>query len=156
MHLPTGIQMWTEPEPEGSLTSISGDDSSSDTGKCSRVDRKYKRREKNRAAAQKSRKKQTERADALHQELQSLERSNTAYEKEIAFLRLEIERYDSALKQHEPHCCIFTFSSPKTLLSAPSPAPAPTPSPAAAPPTGFALPDLLDSAEWPQLWDTVW
>uniref|UniRef100_A0A0E9XNP7 Uncharacterized protein n=1 Tax=Anguilla anguilla TaxID=7936 RepID=A0A0E9XNP7_ANGAN len=75
MHLPTGIQMWTEPEPEGSLTSISGDDSSSDTGKCSRVDRKYKRREKNRAAA---------------------------------------------------------------------------------PPTGFALPDLLDSAEWPQLWDTVW
>ncbi|KAJ8281632.1 hypothetical protein COCON_G00041510 [Conger conger] len=168
MHLLTGIRVLMETKPGGSLTSISGDDSASDTGKCLRTDRTCKRKEKNRVAAQKSRKKQTERADVLHQELQALEQSNVAYEKEIAMLRLEIEQYSSALKRHEPQCNLLIFSAPETLLGAPAPAPVPAPAPApapapvpiltpaATPPTELSLPDLLTSleTEWPQYWDS--
>uniref|UniRef100_A0AAY4A233 BZIP domain-containing protein n=1 Tax=Denticeps clupeoides TaxID=299321 RepID=A0AAY4A233_9TELE len=64
-------------------------------------------KEKNRDAARKSRRKQTERADLLHEELQFLERSNAALEAEIASLRTESQRYTAALQDHEPRCTRF-------------------------------------------------
>ncbi|XP_029943548.1 proline-rich protein 36 [Salarias fasciatus] len=80
--------------------------------------RGLKRREKNRNAARKSRKKQTERADELHEELQSLERSNSALQREIATLTKELHVYEAALKRHEPHCRLKT--SPPSSLTHPS------------------------------------
>ncbi|XP_008285082.1 putative protein TPRXL [Stegastes partitus] len=70
-----------------------------------------KRREKNRDAARKSRKKQTERADELHEELQELERSNAAFKKEIAALRKELHLYQTSLERHEPHCRLGASSA---------------------------------------------
>ncbi|XP_008434141.1 putative protein TPRXL [Poecilia reticulata] len=63
-----------------------------------------KRREKNRDAARKSRRKQTERADELHEELQSIEQSNSALQKEIAKLKKDLRLYETALERHKPHC----------------------------------------------------
>ncbi|XP_061143034.1 fos-related antigen 1-like isoform X2 [Syngnathus typhle] len=65
-----------------------------------------KRRLKNRDAARKSRQKQTERADELHQELLTLEASNSALEKEIKALKKEIRHYNSALERHRPFCVL--------------------------------------------------
>uniref|UniRef100_A0A8D3B5J8 Basic leucine zipper ATF-like transcription factor 2 n=1 Tax=Scophthalmus maximus TaxID=52904 RepID=A0A8D3B5J8_SCOMX len=62
------------------------------------------RRAKNRDAARKTRHKQTERADELHEELQQLEWSNSALQKEIAALKKDLHRYTKALAHHEPHC----------------------------------------------------
>uniref|UniRef100_A0A7N6FBZ8 BZIP domain-containing protein n=1 Tax=Anabas testudineus TaxID=64144 RepID=A0A7N6FBZ8_ANATE len=70
-----------------------------------------KRREKNRDAARKSRRKQTERADELHEELQSIERSNSALQKEIATLNKQLHHYTMALKRHEPYCCLRESAS---------------------------------------------
>uniref|UniRef100_A0A672JPE5 BZIP domain-containing protein n=1 Tax=Salarias fasciatus TaxID=181472 RepID=A0A672JPE5_SALFA len=78
--------------------------------------RGLKRREKNRNAARKSRKKQTERADELHEELQSLERSNSALQREIATLTKELHVYEAALKRHEPHCRLKTSPPSSTAL----------------------------------------
>ncbi|XP_028329671.1 proto-oncogene c-Fos isoform X2 [Gouania willdenowi] len=64
------------------------------------------RRDKNRDAARKSRRKQTERADELHEELQTLERSNSTLQNEIAELKREMEKYERILKDHEPNCCL--------------------------------------------------
>ncbi|KAM9424513.1 uncharacterized protein batf2 [Pholidichthys leucotaenia] len=84
-----------------------------------------KRREKNRNAAMKSRKKQTERADGLHKELQSLEQSNTALQKEISSLKKELAMYQMTLKQHEPYCHLSSSTTPSpsssTSLAVPSP-----------------------------------
>uniref|UniRef100_A0A3B4GMZ1 Si:dkey-23i12.7 n=1 Tax=Pundamilia nyererei TaxID=303518 RepID=A0A3B4GMZ1_9CICH len=60
-----------------------------------------KRREKNRDAARKSRRKQTERADELHE---SLEHSNSALHKEIAALKKELHLLTMSLERHEPYC----------------------------------------------------
>uniref|UniRef100_A0A3P9Q7S5 Basic leucine zipper ATF-like transcription factor 2 n=1 Tax=Poecilia reticulata TaxID=8081 RepID=A0A3P9Q7S5_POERE len=60
-----------------------------------------KRREKNRDAARKSRRKQTERADELHE---SIEQSNSALQKEIAKLKKDLRLYETALERHKPHC----------------------------------------------------
>uniref|UniRef100_A0A3Q2X7J3 Basic leucine zipper ATF-like transcription factor 2 n=1 Tax=Haplochromis burtoni TaxID=8153 RepID=A0A3Q2X7J3_HAPBU len=60
-----------------------------------------KRREKNRDAARKSRRKQTERADELHE---SLEHSNSALHKEIAALKKELHLLTTSLERHEPYC----------------------------------------------------
>ncbi|KAM4537165.1 uncharacterized protein batf2 [Odontesthes bonariensis] len=77
-----------------------------------------KRREKNRDAARKSRQKQTERADELHEELQSLEQSNLAIQKEIAALKKELHLYEKALERHKPYCCLrVSTSSSSTRLS---------------------------------------
>ncbi|XP_061664234.1 fos-related antigen 1-like [Syngnathoides biaculeatus] len=65
-----------------------------------------KRRLKNRDAARKSRKKQTQKADELHQELLSLEGSNAALEKEIKALKKEARRYTAALENHRPFCVL--------------------------------------------------
>ncbi|XP_077598359.1 uncharacterized protein batf2 [Stigmatopora nigra] len=65
-----------------------------------------RRRQKNRAAARKSRKKQTQKADQLHQELVNLEKSNSALEKEIRQLKKKLRSYTFILENHEPHCLL--------------------------------------------------
>ncbi|XP_034532620.1 basic leucine zipper transcriptional factor ATF-like 2 isoform X3 [Notolabrus celidotus] len=87
-----------------------------------------KRQEKNRNAARKSRKKQTERADDLHEELQNLERSNSAFQKEIASLKKDLHFYTTALERHQPHCTLkASKSSSTTHLSVPPSAEFPSP-----------------------------
>uniref|UniRef100_UPI0037E7E362 basic leucine zipper transcriptional factor ATF-like 2 n=1 Tax=Semicossyphus pulcher TaxID=241346 RepID=UPI0037E7E362 len=80
-----------------------------------------KRQEKNRNAARKSRKKQTERADELHEELQSLEQSNSALKKEIASLRKDLHLYTTALESHEPICRLKASASNSTTFLSVSP-----------------------------------
>lgn len=46
------------------------------------------------------------------QELQTLERSNTALVKEISELEKELEQYTTALKEHEPHCTLSCWAGP--------------------------------------------
>ncbi|KAK5848520.1 hypothetical protein PBY51_006127 [Eleginops maclovinus] len=75
--------------------------------------------EKNRDAARKSRKKQTERADELHEELQSLERSNSALKKEIAALNKDFNLYTKALECHKPCFIKDSLSGSTTDLSVP-------------------------------------
>ncbi|XP_068612092.1 uncharacterized protein batf2 [Brachionichthys hirsutus] len=63
----------------------------------------------NRDSARKSRRKQTERADELHEELQHLEQSNSALQKEIGSLRTRLRLYTMVLQCHkqdtQPSCC---------------------------------------------------
>ncbi|KAI3376530.1 hypothetical protein L3Q82_016979 [Scortum barcoo] len=96
-----------------------------------------KRQEKNRDAARKSRRKQTERADELHEELQRLERSNSALEKEIASLKKDLHLYTTALERHKPFCCLkasaSSTSSATRLLVSPSAERRTGPSPRRAP-----------------------
>ncbi|XP_077400888.1 uncharacterized protein batf2 [Vanacampus margaritifer] len=124
--------------------------------KCARLEdreapgdkRSTKRRLKNRDAARKSRKKNTERADELHQELLSLEASNSALEKEIAALKKEVRRYTAALERHRPFCVLRRSSRVDVLepsTSAPSKAevvenPRPLPS------SGYVSPRLFSLA----------
>ncbi|KAI2662764.1 Basic leucine zipper transcriptional factor ATF-like 3 [Labeo rohita] len=131
---------------------------------------RHHRREKNRDAARKSRKKQTERADILHEELQALEQSNAAFIKEIAELKKELQLYTTALEQHIPHCtkmCPFepsvstpggpstatpstsdiTFNSDPNLLSDLTFL-------ADTNPANLSLTDLLDSSDWCP-WDSL-
>ncbi|KAG7243270.1 hypothetical protein INR49_011717 [Caranx melampygus] len=80
-----------------------------------------RRREKNRDAARRTRRKQTERADQLHEELQGLERTNSALQKEITGLKKELHHYTTALAHHEPYCrhrASDSISSSTSRLSA--------------------------------------
>ncbi|XP_021470274.2 basic leucine zipper transcriptional factor ATF-like 2 [Oncorhynchus mykiss] len=142
------VASFVDSRSEGSGTSFSGEDcpspSESERGgqKGVRVDRRGKRRVKNRDAARKSRKKQTERADILHQDLQTLESSNSALEKEIAGLRREFRLYTATLEQHESACTLRPSSIPANIPccqilspSASSIAPVTTPAPAVSPQT---------------------
>ncbi|XP_056224490.1 uncharacterized protein batf2 [Seriola aureovittata] len=76
-----------------------------------------KRREKNRDAARKTRRKQTERADQLHEELQSLERTNSTLQKEITVLKKDLHRYMTALAHHEPYCRLRASGSSSSSTS---------------------------------------
>ncbi|KAJ1157467.1 hypothetical protein NDU88_010179 [Pleurodeles waltl] len=67
-------------------------------------DRKVRRREKNRVAAQRSRKKQTQKADSLHKEYECLEQENGCLKKEVAKLAEEVKRLSGVLKAHEQIC----------------------------------------------------
>uniref|UniRef100_A0A8C5MJI5 Basic leucine zipper transcriptional factor ATF-like n=1 Tax=Leptobrachium leishanense TaxID=445787 RepID=A0A8C5MJI5_9ANUR len=67
-------------------------------------DRKVRRREKNRVAAQRSRKKQTQKADKLHEEYESLEQENASLKKEIGKLTDELKHLSQMLKDHEQIC----------------------------------------------------
>lgn len=67
-------------------------------------DRKVRRREKNRVAAQRSRKKQTQKADSLHKEYECLEQENGRLKKEVARLAEEVKRLSGVLKVHEQIC----------------------------------------------------
>uniref|UniRef100_A0A803Y1J3 Basic leucine zipper ATF-like transcription factor 3 n=1 Tax=Meleagris gallopavo TaxID=9103 RepID=A0A803Y1J3_MELGA len=66
--------------------------------------RLVRRREKNRVAAQRSRKKQTQKADKLHEEYESLEQENTSLKKEIGKLTDEMKHLSEVLKDHEKIC----------------------------------------------------
>ncbi|KAF7706357.1 basic leucine zipper transcriptional factor ATF-like [Silurus meridionalis] len=144
-------------------SSFSGSDSNSPqtwgTGKPNV--RMYQRRQRNRDAARKSRKKQTERADVLHEELQTLERSNSALVKEISELQKELHCYTTALKEHEPHCILSCWSGPSNQDMSTSDLPQPfNPNPgdqSILPMTDPITPDvslseLLDRADW-TTWD---
>ncbi|XP_053464131.1 basic leucine zipper transcriptional factor ATF-like 3 isoform X2 [Nycticebus coucang] len=67
-------------------------------------DRKVRRREKNRVAAQRSRKKQTQKADKLHEEYECLEQENTVLRREIGKLTEELKYLTEALREHEKIC----------------------------------------------------
>ncbi|XP_069315722.1 basic leucine zipper transcriptional factor ATF-like 3 [Eulemur rufifrons] len=67
-------------------------------------DRKVRRREKNRVAAQRSRKKQTQKADKLHEEYECLEQENAGLRREIGKLTEELKHLTEALREHEKMC----------------------------------------------------
>ncbi|XP_056283424.1 basic leucine zipper transcriptional factor ATF-like [Pseudoliparis swirei] len=72
---------------------------------CSSDDaKKVMRREKNRIAAQKSRMRQTQKADNLHLESENLEKENAALRKEVKQLTEEAKYLSSVLSSHEPQC----------------------------------------------------
>ncbi|XP_030413411.1 basic leucine zipper transcriptional factor ATF-like 3 [Gopherus evgoodei] len=73
-------------------------------------DRKIRRREKNRVAAQRSRKKQTQKADKLHEEYECLEQENTSLKKEIGKLTDEMKHLSEVLKDHEKICPLLHCS----------------------------------------------
>ncbi|XP_036967886.1 basic leucine zipper transcriptional factor ATF-like 2 [Acanthopagrus latus] len=125
--------METGSEPN-SPSSLSAEDTRSNTAGSGREGdgqpagrRGMKRQEKNRDAARKSRKKQTERADELHEELQRLEQSNSALQKEITSLRKDFQLYTMALERHKPFCSLR--DSAAHLLVSPSTNSQPGPSP---------------------------
>ncbi|MCI4395651.1 hypothetical protein PDJAM_G00192370 [Pangasius djambal] len=66
--------------------------------------RKVMRREKNRIAAQKSRMRQTQKADSLHLESENLEKENAALRKEVKRLTEEVKYLSTVLSNHEPLC----------------------------------------------------
>ncbi|XP_038677603.1 basic leucine zipper transcriptional factor ATF-like [Scyliorhinus canicula] len=70
--------------------------------------KKVMRREKNRLAAQKSRQRQTLKADTLHQESEELEKQNAALRKEIKQLNEELKYFSSVLKSHDSICSMMT------------------------------------------------
>nr|DBA27244.1 TPA: hypothetical protein GDO54_011408 [Pyxicephalus adspersus] len=67
-------------------------------------DRKIRRSEKNRVAAQRSRRKQTQKADKLHEEYECLEQENSSLKKEIGKLTDELKHLSQVLKDHEQIC----------------------------------------------------
>lgn len=85
MHLCGGEGLLTGTDPEGH-------------------ERQLKKKQKNRASAQRSRKKHTEKADALHQQHESLEKHNHALRKEIQGLQAELAWWGRALHMHERLC----------------------------------------------------
>ncbi|XP_062406214.1 basic leucine zipper transcriptional factor ATF-like [Sardina pilchardus] len=78
--------------------------------------RKVMRREKNRIAAQKSRLRQTQKADSLHLESENLEKENAALRKEVKRLREEAKYLTSVLNNHEPVCTGLSSPSSSDLL----------------------------------------
>ncbi|CAL1586380.1 unnamed protein product [Knipowitschia caucasica] len=72
--------------------------------------KKVMRREKNRIAAQKSRMRQTQKADSLHLESENLEKENDALRKEVKQLTEEAKYLSSVLSSHEPLCTGLTPS----------------------------------------------
>ncbi|XP_061563216.1 basic leucine zipper transcriptional factor ATF-like 3 [Cololabis saira] len=68
------------------------------------------KREKNRAAAQKSRRRQTQRADLLHQACELLEQKNRKLRREVDSLSEEQHLLAEALRAHEPFCPIMHCS----------------------------------------------
>ncbi|XP_077443535.1 basic leucine zipper transcriptional factor ATF-like [Stigmatopora argus] len=75
--------------------------------------KKVMRREKNRIAAQKSRMRQTQKADSLHLESENLEKENVALRKEVKQLTEEAKYLSSLLSSHEPLCVGLTPTSPE-------------------------------------------
>ncbi|XP_076873415.1 basic leucine zipper transcriptional factor ATF-like 3 [Brachyhypopomus gauderio] len=70
-------------------------------------EKRLKRREKNRVAAQRSRKRQTQRADELHEAYECLEQQNSSLKKEVQMLLEEQKRLAEALRSHEPLCPVL-------------------------------------------------
>ncbi|XP_026551163.1 basic leucine zipper transcriptional factor ATF-like 3 [Pseudonaja textilis] len=76
-------------------------------------ERRVRRREKNRVAAQRSRKKQTQKADKLHEEYECLEQENSSLKREIGKLTDEVKHLSEVLRNHEKICpllhCALNF-----------------------------------------------
>lgn len=96
------------------------------------------------------------------QEMQTLERSNTALAKEISQLEKELERYVTALKEHEPHCTLSCWSGTSIPNTSTSDLPQPfSPNPGGEPnfpvndPTipDSSLDELLCRTDW-MSWDS--
>ncbi|XP_036398964.1 basic leucine zipper transcriptional factor ATF-like [Megalops cyprinoides] len=79
--------------------------------------KKVMRREKNRIAAQKSRMRQTQKADSLHLESENLEKENAALRKEVKQLTEEAKYLSSVLSSHEPLCSVLGSQSTDVLYS---------------------------------------
>ncbi|XP_075315111.1 basic leucine zipper transcriptional factor ATF-like [Odontesthes bonariensis] len=77
--------------------------------------KKVMRREKNRIAAQKSRMRQTQKADSLHLESENLEKENAALRKEVKQLTEEAKYLSSVLSSHEPLCTGLAPQTPDLL-----------------------------------------
>ncbi|XP_016889000.1 basic leucine zipper transcriptional factor ATF-like 3 [Cynoglossus semilaevis] len=78
--------------------------------------RRSQRKEKNRVAAQRSRSRQTQRADLLHQTCELLEQRNRKLRTEVESLCEQQHLLTEALRAHEPHCpVVHCFSSLTTL-----------------------------------------
>ncbi|XP_008071197.1 basic leucine zipper transcriptional factor ATF-like 2 [Carlito syrichta] len=73
--------------------------------------RQLKKKQKNRVAAQRSRQKHTDKADALHQQHESLEKRSQALRKEIWALQAELAWWRRALQVHERLCHVDCASS---------------------------------------------
>ncbi|KAM8971331.1 basic leucine zipper transcriptional factor ATF-like 2 [Sarcophilus harrisii] len=133
------------------------------------VDRQ-KRRERNRAAAQRSRHKHTEKADGLHQEHEWLEKANQVLRKEIWSLQAEVKGWLRTLEEHQriclltaapgfpqtqpergpregqrPPCTAQTFPPPPRAPASPSAGPPAAAATQAPPPPGFFLASPLSS-----------
>ncbi|XP_026070449.1 basic leucine zipper transcriptional factor ATF-like 3 isoform X1 [Carassius auratus] len=80
-------------------------------------EKRLKRREKNRVAAQRSRKRQTQRADELHEAYECLEQENSLLRKEVQILIEEQQRLTDALKAHEPLCPVLNCGMTSTSRS---------------------------------------
>ncbi|OCT65127.1 hypothetical protein XELAEV_18041366mg [Xenopus laevis] len=91
-----------------SSSSSTKQDSSDDT-------KKIQRREKNRIAAQKSRHRQTQKADLLHIESENLERLNSVLRGEICGLREELKYLSCVLSTHQP-VCVLGPTKPQAIL----------------------------------------
>ncbi|XP_075470818.1 basic leucine zipper transcriptional factor ATF-like [Ascaphus truei] len=72
--------------------------------------KKVQRREKNRIAAQRSRQRQTQKADSLHIESERLDGQNSVLRREIRALRDELKYFTCVLSSHESLCVL---SNPK-------------------------------------------
>ncbi|KAM5248449.1 LOW QUALITY PROTEIN: basic leucine zipper transcriptional factor ATF-like 2 [Ctenodactylus gundi] len=87
MHLCQGDALLPRTDPEG-------------------CQKQLKKQQKNRVAAQRSRQKHTDKADALHQQHERLEKHNHALRKEIQALQAELGRWSRTLDLHERLCCV--------------------------------------------------
>ncbi|XP_018410540.1 PREDICTED: basic leucine zipper transcriptional factor ATF-like 3 [Nanorana parkeri] len=96
---PPTISSYATSAPNSSGSEADALSQGSDVG-----DRKVRRREKNRVAAQRSRRKQTQKADKLHEEYECLEQENSSLKKEIGKLTDELKHLSQVLKDHEQLC----------------------------------------------------
>ncbi|XP_027974079.1 basic leucine zipper transcriptional factor ATF-like 2 isoform X1 [Eumetopias jubatus] len=96
MHLCGGSGLLTRTDPE----------------ECQRL----KKKQKNRAAAQRSRQKHTDKADALHQQHETLEKHNHLLRREIQALQAELVWWSRTLQAHERLCLMdsATWLAPVT------------------------------------------
>ncbi|XP_034755303.1 basic leucine zipper transcriptional factor ATF-like 3 [Etheostoma cragini] len=77
------------------------------------------KREKNRVSAQKSRKRQIQRADLLHEACEQLEQRNRKLKREVDSLSEEQRLLSETLSAHEPFCpimhCSFDCSTSSSM-----------------------------------------
>ncbi|XP_078130718.1 basic leucine zipper transcriptional factor ATF-like 3 [Sander vitreus] len=76
------------------------------------------KREKNRVSAQKSRKRQIQRADRLHEACEQLEQRNRKLKREVDSLHEEQRLLSETLRAHEPFCPVIHCSFPCSTSSA--------------------------------------
>ncbi|KAF7467537.1 basic leucine zipper transcriptional factor ATF-like 2 isoform X1 [Marmota monax] len=74
--------------------------------------KQLKKKQKNRVASQRSRQKHTDKADALHQQYETLEKHNHTLRKEIQALQAELGWWTRTLQLHECVCRLDCASRP--------------------------------------------